>query len=133
MTFGTTTGPRLARGPVGILLLPLVLTATPAHAVAGTLDADCRADRSGAQTLVIAAYARVLVEPGVAASRIAVMCTVKGRTYGFASTVEGTSAGLVVVATGMNTLVGADQFQVCYSANATFVGGGTATFPEHCV
>jgi hypothetical protein len=135
MTRRTPAGPRIARGPVRAGLLTALAAAAlvvpgPAHA-AGPLDALCVAYRSATpQTLSIVAYARV--SPGDVAARIAVECTVTGDRYGYQTRVASTSLGAAVVATGAAILVGADTFRICYRADATFVGGGTAELAERC-
>jgi hypothetical protein len=90
----------------------------------------CYADRSGAQTFVIVAYATVA--PGDVASRITVTCTFSGIVYGFRDDVAATSAGVAVIAEGAAVLVAADQFRICYRADADYVGGGTVTLTERC-
>lgn len=140
MTRRTPAGPRIARGPVRAALVAALVPAfvpafvpalVPAASAAGPLDALCVAYRSATpQTLTIVAYARVT--PGDVAARIAVECTVTGDTYGSHTRVASTSLGAAVVAPGVAPLVGADTFQICYRADATFVGGGTAELAERC-
>ncbi len=128
-------GPRTPRGPVGRGLVTTaaavaaLATTTPAHA-AGPLSGMCYVDRSGAQTLLVVAYAAV--SPGDVATRITVECSVTGRDYGYTEQVAQTAAGAAVVAPGAGLPVRPDSFRICYHGDARLTDGTTVVLPERC-